>query len=81
MAGSQERLWIPHTTALKAADAKSVDPGEFRTLGEDASPLRPLVGRDFQVWESKPPIARGGKMRHNWRLGVRLGSGASGVPP
>ena len=41
----------PLTEALQAARATRVNPGEFRALGEDVSLLRPLVGRDFQVWE------------------------------
>ena len=47
--------------ALKAAQAVVVDPGEFRTLDEDARLLRSLVGRGFQVWEPKNRPARDGK--------------------
>ena len=50
----------PITAALKAAQAKIADPGEIRTLDENASLLRPLAGRAFQVWELKPRSAREG---------------------
>ena len=66
------------TSALKAARATLVDPGDFRALDENARLLRPLIGRGFQVWELQPRLARNGKERHNWRLGVRLGAAASG---
>ena len=69
----------PLTEASKVARANLVDPGECRTLSEDAPLLRPLVGRDFQVWELPAHNARDGKTRRNWRLGVRLGAAASGV--
>ena len=74
-----ETAMDPLTTASKAADSRLVGPSEFRASDEDASLLRPPVGRYFQVWELKPRLAPDGKMRHNWRLGVRLGSGASGA--
>ena len=61
----------PFTTALKAAGATSVDPGEFRALGEKATLLRPLMGRGFQVWGLPNRLARDRKQRHNWRLGAR----------
>ena len=69
----------PLTPALKVAHATFVGPGVFRTLGENVSLLRPLVGRDFQAWGSKPRLADDGTLRRNWRLGVRLGAAASGV--
>ena len=71
----------PLTAASKAAHTTLVDPGEFRTLGDDASLLRPLVGRDFQVGELPAQKARDGKTCHFWRRGVRLGAAASGVYP
>ena len=69
----------PRTSALKAARATAADSGEFRTLDENARPLRPLVGHGCQVWELPNRSARRGKQRHNWRLGVRLGPHASGL--
>ena len=69
----------PLAAAFKAAQAGIVDPGEFRTLGENAALLRPPVGRDFQVWALKPRLARDGEKCHNWRMGVRFGATASGV--
>ena len=44
-----DRGWVPNealdplTTALQAAQAERVDPGDFRTLGENASLLGPLI--------------------------------------
>ena len=69
----------PPAEALKAARATRVDPGDFRALSEDASLFRPLVGRDFQVWELPAREARDGRARHDWRLGARLGAAASGL--
>ena len=69
----------PLTAALKAAKAVLVDPGKFRTLGENARLLRPPVGRGFQVGELKGRNARDGKARHEWRPGVRSGPNASGI--
>ena len=66
----------PLTAALNAAHAALVGPEEFRALGENASSLRPLVGRDFQAWDLPPRLARDGETRRNWRLGVRLGAAA-----
>ena len=69
----------PLTTALNAAKAVRVDPGECRTLRANARLLRPLIGRGFQVWELQEKLARDGKVCHVWRLGVRLGPIASEV--
>ena len=69
----------PITSALKAAGATVVDPGEFRTPDENTRLLRPLVGRGFQVWELLNRLARERKQRHDWRSGVRLGPYASGL--
>ena len=66
----------PLAAALNAAHATLMDPEEFRALGENASSLRPLVGRVFQAWELPPRLARDGETRRNWRLGVRLGAAA-----
>ena len=71
----------PPTSALKAARATLVGPGESRPLGENARLLRPLVGRGFQVRELQSRLARNGKEYHNWRLGVCLGAAASDVYP
>ena len=60
-------VWIagsaldPLTVASKVARAKRVDPEEFRTLSGDVSLLRPLVGRDYQVWELPVRKARDSK--------------------
>ena len=67
------------TTTLKAAKAERVGPGGFRSLGENAGILRPLVGRGFQVWELPEGSAWDGKEYHEWRVGVRLGPNASGT--
>ena len=67
----------PLTEALEVARAKRVDPGEFRTLSEDASLLRLFVGRDFQVWELPARKTRDGKTRHNRRRRARLGAAVS----
>ena len=58
----------PLTSALEAARAVVVDPGEFRTLDENAWVLRPLVGRGFQVWglKNRPAFGRASGAR---RLG------------
>ena len=69
----------PLAEALKAAQATRVDPGEFRTLDGNASLLRPLFRRDFQVWKPPNRKARYGEQCHNWRLGVRLGPGSKCV--
>ena len=69
------------TTALKAAKADRVCPGEFRTLDENASLLCPLVVRGFQVWRLPERQARVGKECHEWRLGARPGPNASGAYP
>ena len=55
----------PLSAALIAAGADRVDAGEFRTLGENASLLRPLAGMDFQVWASPERQARDGKQCHD----------------
>ena len=68
----------PLTEALEVARTKRVDPGEFRTLSEDASRLRLFVGRDFQVWEVPARKTRDGKTCHNRRRRVRLGAAVSG---
>ena len=69
----------PLSTAPSNAGAELVDAGDFRTLGGNAGPLRPLAGRDFKVWASPDRNARDGKECHEWRLGVRLGPYASGA--
>ena len=69
----------PSTTALKVGGATRVDPGEFRTSGENASLLRPLAGRGFQVWDLPERQARDGKVRHSWRLGARLRPSVTGL--
>ena len=74
--GLLDRLWIPSPRRRKLP---LVDTGEFRTLSEDASRFRPLVGRDFQVWELPARDARDGKTCRNCRLGARLGAAASGL--
>ena len=51
----------------------------FRTPGENASLLRPLIGRNFKVWALPERPAREGQGRHQWRLGVRLGPNAPGA--
>ena len=71
----------PLTSALKAARATLVDRGEFRTLDVNASLLRPLVGRGFQVWELPNRLAADGNQCRNRRLGARLGPHASGIHP
>ena len=48
----------PLATAVKAARAKLVGPGEFRALEENAPLLRPLLGSGFQVWELPNRLAR-----------------------
>ena len=68
----------PPSSALKAARNAKVDPGDFRTLDENAQMLRPLVGRRFQVWELKERASRNSTARHDWRLGARLGPKAFG---
>ena len=73
------RAMDPLTTSLKAAKAERVGPGGFRSLGENAGILRPLVGRGFQVWELPEGSAWDGKEYHEWRVGVRLGPNASGT--
>ena len=62
----------PLTPASKAAKAVLLDPGEFRTHGGNARPLRLHVGRGFQAGELKDRVARNGKLRGDRRLGVRL---------
>ena len=69
----------PLASALKAAKAVKVGPGEFRAPDENAQMTRPLIGRGFQVWGKKERGARNEKACHDWRLGVRLGPQASGV--
>ena len=69
----------PLTSALKAAGAIAVDPGEFRTPDENTRLLRPLVDRGVQVWELLNRLARERKRRHNWRWGVHLRPYASGL--
>ena len=65
-----KRGWVtgdamePSTTALTVAGTELVDPGEFRTPGGTATPLRPLVGRGFQVWALPGRQARDGKECH-----------------
>ena len=71
----------PFAASLEAAEAVLVGPGEFRALDENASLLRPLVGRGFQVSGPQGRAARNGKLRHEWRLGARLGPNASGIHP
>ena len=71
----------PLTKALAIAGAELVDTGESRTLGENASLIRPLVGRDFQVRASPVMQARDGKECQEWRLGAGLGPNASGAYP
>ena len=66
-------------SALKAGKAALIDPGEFRALDENARLLRPLVGREFQVWELRHRSARDAKQCRDWRLGARLGSNAAGL--
>ena len=48
----------PRTAALQAAEAEHVGPGDFRILDENASMLRPPVGRGFQVWKLQGRLAR-----------------------
>ena len=67
----------PLTTALTHAGAVQVDVKEFRTSGANFWSGRPLVTRDFQVWEMPGRQARVRNERHEWRLGVRLGATAS----
>ena len=69
----------PLTTALKAAKAERVDPEDFRAPRENASLLRPLIGRGFQVWRLQERIARDGNVSHDWPQGVRPGPNASGA--
>ena len=69
----------PLATALKAARATLVDPGEFRALDETATLLRPLPGPGFRVWELLNRLVHDRKQRRNWRLGARLGPHASGI--
>ena len=71
----------PPTSALKAAKAAMVDPGEIRALGENAHRMRPLVGRGFQVWEPGTRAAHNGKLRREWRLGCAWGPMRRGFPP
>ena len=71
----------PLTKALAVAGAELVDAGEFHTLGENASLLRSLVGRDLQVRALPVMQARGGKECQEWRLRVGLGPNASGAYP
>ena len=71
----------PPARALAVAGAERVDAGEFRTLDADSGSLRPLVGRDLQVWSLPGQQARVGGKCHEWRLGVRLGSNTSGELP
>ena len=70
---------VPLASALKAAKAAPVDPGEFRTLDENAHLMMPLVGRGFQARELKDRVARNGNLSRDWRLGVRLGPNGSGI--
>ena len=71
----------PHTGALTVASAECVNAGEFRALDATSILLRPLVGRDFQIWPLPERKACDGKQCREWRLGVRLGPNASGELP
>ena len=72
----------PPAMALAVAGAERVDAGEFRALDANSGLLRPVAGRDFQVWSLPGRKARDEEKRHEWRLGVRLGPNASGeLPP
>ena len=68
----------PSSMALTLAGAVRDDVAAFRTLGANLGLIRPLVNRDFQVWDMPGRKARAGKERHDWRKGVRLGPTASG---
>ena len=69
----------PLAAAPGAAKAAMVGPGVFRALDENARLPRPLVVREFQVWELKGRAARNGEARREWRPVVRLGSNVSGI--
>ena len=69
----------PLTTALSAAKAARGDPGDFRALDENACLFRLLIGQGSQVWTLQESMARDGKVRRDWRLGVRPGPKASGA--
>ena len=56
-------------------------PRDSRSLDEDTHLLRPLAGREYQVWELKGRTARNGKSLREWRLGMRMGPNASGIYP
>ena len=73
------KVMDPLTAALQAAQAGRVDPGDFRTLGENASLLRPLIWRGFKDWKLQKRIPRDGNVCHDWRPGVLRVPNASGA--
>ena len=71
----------PPASALRAAKALLVGPGDFRALDENGRLARPLGGREFKAWVLKNRSARDGDSRREWRLGARLGPNASRIYP
>ena len=63
--------------APAVAGAERVDSTEFRAADAQSCLVCPLVRRDYQGWGFPGRKERDGHRRHEWRLGVRLGSNAS----
>ena len=72
------RMRTPFRFASEVARAEIVSEHAFRTMGGESHSQYPLVSTKFQVWELPArDFRRDGS--HDWRMGARLGSNASGA--